>query len=122
MLVMFLVVGLFENTLVRPVVFLLAIFLGLGMNVTWRGPRPSSALRPRPDESPRAARRRLQNVVGVRHIGLPGGDLCYRYFNRMPVQCWFARGRRDRLIRRGRSAGCPEMRTWRACSVMKETF
>ena len=36
--VMLLVIGLFENTLVRPVLFPLAIFLGLGMNVTWRKP------------------------------------------------------------------------------------
>ena len=37
LLAVFLVVGTFENTLVRPVVFPLALFLGLGMNVTWRG-------------------------------------------------------------------------------------
>ena len=41
MLVMFLVIGLFENTMVRPLLFMLAIFLGLGMNVTWRG-RPAA--------------------------------------------------------------------------------
>ena len=35
-LLMFLLIGLFENTLVRPVTFTLAIFLGLAMNVTWR--------------------------------------------------------------------------------------
>ena len=38
LLTIFLVVGLFENTLVRPVLFPLAILLGLGMNVTWRAP------------------------------------------------------------------------------------
>ena len=38
LLAVFLVIGLFENTLVRPVIFLLAIFLGLAMNVTWRVP------------------------------------------------------------------------------------
>ena len=36
LLAIMLVVGLFENTLLRPVIFPLAIFLGLGMNVTWR--------------------------------------------------------------------------------------
>ena len=35
LLVIFLVVGLFEDTLNRTVTFPLAIFLGLGMNVTW---------------------------------------------------------------------------------------
>ena len=39
-LAMFFVIGMFENTMVRPVIFSLALFLGLGMNVTWRG-RPS---------------------------------------------------------------------------------
>lgn len=43
LLVLFLVVGLFENTLVRPVIFPLAIFLGLGMNVTWSDRRGPSA-------------------------------------------------------------------------------
>ncbi len=35
LLTVFLVVGLFENTLVRPLIFPLAMFLGLAMNVTW---------------------------------------------------------------------------------------
>ncbi len=39
-IVTFLVIGVFENTLVRPVLFPLAIFIGLGMNVTWRGRPP----------------------------------------------------------------------------------
>ena len=37
LLAVFLIIGLFENTMVRPVIFPLAIFLGLGLNVTWRG-------------------------------------------------------------------------------------
>ena len=44
---MFLVIGLFENTLVRPLTFPLAIFLGLGMNVTW-SKSPGGASPPAP--------------------------------------------------------------------------
>ncbi len=40
LLAIFLVVGLFENTIVRPVIFPLALMLGLGMNVTWRRALP----------------------------------------------------------------------------------
>jgi O-antigen ligase len=39
LMALFLAVGSFENTLVRPVVFPLAIFLGLGLNMTWRPPK-----------------------------------------------------------------------------------
>ncbi len=42
LLAVFLVVGVFENTMVRPVVFPLAIFLGLGMNVTWTARAPAA--------------------------------------------------------------------------------
>lgn len=43
LIALFLIVGTFENTLVRPVVFPLAIFLGLGLNVTWRRPEAQPA-------------------------------------------------------------------------------
>lgn len=36
LLAMFLLIGLFENTMVRPLIFLFPISLGLAMNVTWR--------------------------------------------------------------------------------------
>ena len=42
LVLIFLVVGLFENTIIRPVIFPLAIFLGLGMNVTWNDPPRAS--------------------------------------------------------------------------------
>lgn len=45
LLAMLLMVGLFENTLVQPVIFPLAIFLGLAMNVTWRR-LPAEVARP----------------------------------------------------------------------------
>ncbi len=38
LLATFLIVGLIEDTIIRQLVFPLAIFLGLGMNVTWRRP------------------------------------------------------------------------------------
>ena len=41
-LAIFLVIGLFENTLLRPVIFPLALFLGLAKNVTWNDPTRAS--------------------------------------------------------------------------------